>query len=660
MSQERRISPTTIDMRKAILSVFLGFSGAVSILLRLSPAVPITTAEAFLRDAFDSVGRGGAVSSGILGIAMSVICYACLKNLGKLNGLNTSLSLFVGTVLSLSLITPGSWGQGAEGSDNFPWYTNSIFLWESRTFTFIYFLRLISLTILFSVILNSCFNCISKREDSNDLTNRSIKLFNKKIIFGLNFRSVFLMATFIFVFWLPILLMNGPVIIPLDTMVQLIQVRGFPAWDPMMMTALPGYHLSDHNPFFDSYIYGFFDEIGILIGNEIVGFILLICLQSFFGALSLSVALCWIISRSSLRNCTIYLLIIIILLVPSFSSYMTVVMKDSTWVPFFTAWFVVFAEIVYRIQNKKVISWKLIIGFILLAILAGLMKKSSLYVSTPATFVLLLYSGYRIKMLIAALLPIIVALLIIPSLLFPMLKIAPGGRQEALGTPIQQVTKVLIDHQSEISIQDIQTISKVFSIQKAKEVWTPTTVDPVKQTFKVQSTKKEERTFLLVWAKLFVKYPVDYFSAVPFIRNAFIIGPTYFTTGSQKCGWSPSGGYAILPKISDCSLSWQQRYLSVPLYDILSRVPPYSLLGAEALYTVWLPLLSAALCVVQKKLKNLMYLLPILFMLIVQLVIPAYQTRYSIGFLFGFAIVIAAPFIIDKNLLKQRSMFLEK
>ncbi|MEJ1554682.1 hypothetical protein SMA77_28540, partial [Escherichia coli] len=65
-------------------------------------------------------------------------------------------------------------------------------------------------------------------------------------------RHVLTYSVILFICWIPILVINGPVIIPMDTMVQLIQMRGFRVWDPMMMTYLDGYTLSDHNPFFDS------------------------------------------------------------------------------------------------------------------------------------------------------------------------------------------------------------------------------------------------------------------------------------------------------------------------------------------------------------------------------------------------------------------------
>lgn len=643
--------PVPISKRKALAALFLGFGGGTSLMFHATTGSSFSSVESSSGSTLDSVASTGAMTSFVICISLSIACYGCLDYLKKSDKLTTILSGILGSLLSLSLIVPGHWDQSMSSSVGFPWYSVSGFFWSSRIFSILFLLRFASISLLLSIFLNFIFFSLCRTSDSPSLSSSDGFFFHKLLSFKLSFRNIIILSGVVLVFWLPVILMNGPVILPLDTMVQLIQVKGFPAWDPMMMTPLPGYYLSDHNPFLDSFIYGAFDRFGLAIGNEMSGFVLLVLIQSWVGAISLSLIICWVNSRSTLSKRFILVMFFVVLLVPSFSSYMTVVMKDSTWVPFFTIWIVVFGEIVYRIQNNRQINLKLIVYIILFATIAGLMKKTSLFITTPSTLLLMFYKRDYIKIIMSSILPPVIALTLIPALLFPLLKIAPGGRQESIGTPIQQVTKVLIDHRNEISPQDLRIINKVFSVDKAEKVWVPETVDPVKQTFKVSSTRKEVRQFLIIWIKLFFRFPVEYLRAVPFIRNAFIIGPTYFTTGSQKCGWGPSGGYAILPRVSDCSLSWQQKHLSIPFVSAINRLPPFSLLGAEAIYTAWLPLISFALCLIRKKKSQLIFLAPTVFMVLVQFLIPAYQTRYSLGFLFGAAVVIACPFILGEGAL---------
>lgn len=133
------------------------------------------------------------------------------------------------------------------------------------------------------------------------------------------------------------------------------------------------------------------------------------------------------------------------------------------------------------------------------------------------------------------------------------------------------------------------------------------------------------------------------------LRNFFLFGPTYYTNGALKNGWEPSGGYAILSQFSDCELSWAQEHLSVPLINFLNKTPVLMVLGAEVLYTLWLPL--AVLCVnlAHRKKVFIPMAMPFLFTYLTMLMLPAYQTRYSISFLFCFIFLIAFAFPVNKN-----------
>ena len=79
--------------------------------------------------------------------------------------------------------------------------------------------------------------------------------------------------------------------------------------------------------------------------------------------------------------------------------------------------------------------------------------------------------------------------------------------------------------------------------------------------------------------------------------------------------------------------------------NVLNRIPPFSLIGAEGLFTAWIPLLSLGFCVYKRNWNNLLLYLPVLFMAVFQLLLPAHQVRYSLGFLFSFALVAVIPWI---------------
>lgn len=589
----------------------------------------------------DTLSRQGPISA-LLGV-FAIIALYMHKASVTFDKFSKRVLAVVSAILSLTIVFSGKTESQSSDSISFPWYTVGDPAWSSKRYVAFLVFQFFFISLFLYKLLIFAVQLVLKQ----DTINRRSKLLSSILTINVgNKKNILLSTLLVFAFWLPIAIINGPAIIGVDSMVQLIQMRGFRAWDPMTMEWLDGYNLTDHHPFFDSFIYGAFDRIGLFFGHEIVGLQLLIILQLLVGSFSLVLSLAWVNTRAEIPEKVFICLFALILLVPCFSMYMTIILKDTTWVPFFLIWAVLFAETVFRLSKKQDISTKLIATLILFAVIAGLTKKTSMYVTTPSTAILLFFFSHRIKILLSALIPPLITLIMIPSLLFPVLHIAPGGPQEPLSVPIQQITKVLIDHQNELSASDLQTISKVLKIDKAKKNYDPLITDNAKHYgYKTTSTSKDRVNFLMLWAKLFFKYPISYFSSVTFLKDAFLVGPTYYYTSSVRCGWYEAGGYAILPEYKECTPSTLQSKIALPLVNLLNRIPPFSFLGSESLYTAWIPCLSVGACITRKKWKNLIYFTPVLFLELTMLILPAHQIRYSLGLLFTFALTIAVPFI---------------
>lgn len=606
-----------------------GLLVTTAIALRLR--IPIDSLQTQLGQGLENLTQSGPLVSIIVYVAVATLIYRLLPIFSLTCVSGKVYACLTAALLSLTLIVPGQWPERQEANTGYPWFASSnINLHSSHTiFSFAYqwviitaFLALILGTTIFSHVIPQVIISLPK----------SLDRYIRRIDF--HWKHLLSATLVLFISWIPVLIINGPAIIPLDTMVQLIQMRGFPAWDPMMMTPLPGYRLTDHHPFLDSFIYGAFDRFGLAVGNELFGFVLYTWCQAILGAFSLILVLAWINKRTHVSSTILTGMLGMYILIPTYSSYMTIIMKDSTWIPIFTIWCVLFAEYVYRVHNNISITGWFLAGFTIIAILSGLTKKTGIFVSTPCLLVIAIFMRKRIQSLCLTIIPAIITLILIPSLLFPALHIAPGGKQEALGTPLAQVTKVLIDHQNDISAEDIAKIRKVLDIETAKDNWKPSTVDTVKHSFNTQATQQEIRDFEIVWIKLFFHYPIEYLKAVPFIRNSFLIGTSFYTSGSIKCGWGPSGGYAILPDIQECSYSTPQLYIAQPIISILNRVPPFSILGSVGLYVSWIPILSIGYTLFKRRYWNLIYFLPVILTWMNLLMIPAPQDRYSLGLLF--------------------------
>lgn len=83
-----------------------------------------------------------------------------------------------------------------------------------------------------AIISNQYHRCV-------DCIMRALRwLYNAIARIEFKCNSVLLLTAVLFILWIPMMIINGTFSIPLDTMVQLIQVRGFPAWDPMMLSLI--------------------------------------------------------------------------------------------------------------------------------------------------------------------------------------------------------------------------------------------------------------------------------------------------------------------------------------------------------------------------------------------------------------------------------------
>ncbi|MDF7640755.1 DUF6020 family protein [Bifidobacterium sp. ESL0784] len=618
--------------------------------------------HAILNNAINSVASAGALATFAAWLVFFMLYWKGAQAISRRPLRESCIFAVVSLLLSATVCFTGTWATVDGEHTGFPWYSSGTYPFGRPSFTFFFTIRLIAIGSLLLMAWALIADALGRRrnngirafqasnENPETKTSGFVKTMKRYVpSLRLNVRSVAIYTALVTICWLPILYINGPVIVNIDTVLQLIQGKGSRIWDPMTMQWLDGYVLQDHHPVFDTLIYVGFDRLGLLLGHEVVGLQILTVLQAIVTAFAVVLSLAWCFSRvKNIPALVQVCAVAFIIFVPTFSTVSTVIVKDSTWAPIFLLWAIAFAEFIYRKQSQKPVSWKFIILFVVLAIFAGLTKKPSIYITTGATFIVLIFMSGRFKTLVATLVPAGICLVLIPGLLFPAMHIAPGGVQEPLSIPIQQVTKVLIDHQDQLSQKDLRTISKVLDIKEAKKNWNPLSADFAKHYgYKPSSTKADRSAFEKLWIALAFRYPGSYINAISYVRTPFVLGQTYYQTGPVRCGWDGAGTnhVKVLPEYKDCALSKQQEHLGKPFVNVMNHVPPFSLLGAEVLYVVWVPLLALALVIVRKRWKSLLYFAPVLMQLLVQFMVPSYQNRYTLGLLFTVFLTLAIPFL---------------
>lgn len=505
---------------------------------------------------------------------------------------------------------------------------------------------------------------IAQHDDENEHTDISVGSKSKitnflQHLYGrMRIAHAAFIGAIIFVLWIPWHIFLWPANIAADTVAQLVWARTGQPWDPSSHMDLSGYSLSDHHPWLDTLLYGFFDKLGLALGSEAWGLWILALLQGIFTALVFGVVFNYLCAILKLPWKFGLFFTAFTALVPAYGRLTAVIVKDMTALPFFLLFIVLFIEYIRRIRNGLRLSPWLLAGIITISVLCCLTRKINLEIIVIAFFLLAIVLRRRLA---SALLGVAIAAImsLIPSIVYPTLHIAPGGTQEMLAVPLQQSAMTLVKYHDEMPTHDREAIEAVFtcpvkdmfnllnmSPEDGQEV---ANADGIKdRCFNRNATKKELIQYLVVWFKQGFQHPRTYLDAVAWLRNPFLIGSTYDEGWYVRKGWSEKGGNMVLPQYKEGTTSEPQRYGST-LYSLTLHMPGVSLLMTEGLYVSWIPLMAFALCCLTRRYGNLVYMIPWVLSIGTLLVLPAPQTRYTWTLLFGVSLVAAIPLIHDKN-----------
>ncbi len=232
----------------------------------------------------------------------------------------------------------------------------------------------------------------------------------------------------------------------------------------------------------------------------------------------------------------------------------------------------------------------------------------------------------------------IVMFLLIPFLLFPVLNIHPGGKQEMLGLPFQQTARYIIDHGDEITSEEQLAISRVLDYKELAESYRPRVHDYVKFLYDQEATTQDLIAYLQAYFSMGLKHPETYFDA--FMATATFYTsfetPVYITLtssidyprdiaysdketteGDPLVIWSP----LEVAGFKDALCSAYYAVCDAPLIGFFLKL---------ALYTTWIPV-SLLLYMLRRNIRFKGILLPGLLLLLVCFISPIGATRYTIA-----------------------------
>lgn len=451
-------------------------------------------------------------------------------------------------------------------------------------------------------------------------------------------RSVFISWAVIFICWLPWIILAYPANLGADSINQLFQYNtDAPSYYTTLDIELPGDYI-DHHPALTTLLFGLFLDLGLLLGSANVGIFIYILLQSLLlsGALALS---CCYLDKLSIAKPIRLASLIFVALFPPFAQYAATMIKDSLFSIFFILFFLGVIEI-YRTEGAATKRKHFLIAFTLIACLCGLTKKTGIYIVAPTCISLLFMYRKQLRQLLApTLTPILVSVVIVPCLIFPLLNVSPGGKQEVLGTLFQQTAAYFIYHPKEVTEEEYEIVSRILDANSFKENYRKRVTDPIKNTYDYYAKTEDIVDYLGVWVSQGMRHPDTYLQATLRISsrlmspvkpinyyNGFAYPDEYYDTLIENEG-APSFELSKPEDLNAASDAVHKSYVLTVTSNPVLRV-----FFSRGLWGCWIPLFCLLFCFFKRK-DSLVVFIPVLVSILFLLISPATSSRYMIPIL---------------------------
>lgn len=313
--------------------------------------------------------------------------------------------------------------------------------------------------------------------------------------------------------WLPYYVIFWPGTSNEDTVIQLMQYFHYPTYITVLSAVQgPDIYITNHHPFFSTFLFGKFAEIGLAMGDLRLGIGLYCLLHMIFMAAVLAGGLAYLRYAGVYRR-RVGILEIIFCVYPLFPLYAICMVKDNLFAEFALLFLLIMAE-AERSNGAFLAKWRTLVFLIPVAVMLTLTKGYGAYMlALIGLFWLVRYHRAWKQILIGIMVPVLFYQCIWLSVLLPMWNVAPGGRQEAYSVPFQQTARYVSVYSHEVTDEEKDAISRVLDYDSLKEVYDPDLSDNVKMTYNQFSTDADRKAYLKVWLEMFRKHPGVYFAA---------------------------------------------------------------------------------------------------------------------------------------------------
>ena len=434
----------------------------------------------------------------------------------------------------------------------------------------------------------------------------------------------------------------------------------YDAWDQLMQYNKI-WPFTSHHPPVHTYLLGIFVDLGAFIKDGEFGIFLFILLQILFAATAVAYSVKTMIKLRA-PVWLIYVSLICAALLPAYSSYVNVVLKDNlyaySFLLFVTELVNCFGCGETFFKEKK---HMILLPFSVCGVL--LFRNNGKYIVYILAFILLCiclltkqgrsFSKNRIlRILFLILIPILIAGTV-EGYLTGSREIVPGSRREMLSLPFQQTARYVSTYEYEIDDEERRAIDAILNYEKLSELYNPRISDPVKATFKDDATTADIMNYFHVWLKQFTKHPMvyvhatlnqNYYLLYPAIDNITLYSQTYNRSFSEY--YSSMNGFShtgdeIITDLEMTDRGFQQALYTIPVLGTLSHVAVYN--------TILLILVLFAIN--KRKWSWLLASVPLVLTNLIIIVSPVIQghPRYAFPIIFSMPIMVAYYIYLEKQ-----------
>lgn len=458
------------------------------------------------------------------------------------------------------------------------------------------------MTSILMIIIKNLPNAINK-----------IKKVKEYKFFTNNKKSIFIVAIIIFLAYIPYILNYYPGNVLIDSVIQILQGT----------ETLP---LTNHHPVLHTQIISICMQIGKTVFNSYqTGAFIYTLIQTITTSLIFSFSI-YYMARKKVPVVIRVLALLFYMFCPTICFYTVTMYKD---IPFALTILLVTIGLTEMVTNtEKFFSSKKRMLLLLVAItLSMFFRNNGVYaILLTVPFVFIAFKKYYKQLIVIFVIPILLYK-IITGPIYGILKIEKGSTREALSIPIQQFARLMSYKQDELTEAQKNKIRQYLPIEDFKEIYQPIFADPIKSNFSEEGFEEDKIGLVKLYIELALKFPKE--TIASFIEGSF--GYYYPNT----VGWGIYTGVNIEQFEGYDEYKFEREpIIEIKILDKINEfvntrdLPIVSMLISIG-FLFWIILACITYNIYNKKYKNMLIFLPVLFVWLTALASPVFcEPRY--------------------------------